>query len=197
MPLATVEKATRRPDPDGRILGDDQADALTRIAASGRMLDVLAGPAGAGKTTAMNALHRAWEAEHGPGSVVGLAPSAIAAQVLADDLGIATENTAKWWHNHLRHDTTLQPGQLVIIDEADRAIQPEAFGPLTAELRRAKANHHNLDTLLPRLVTAHGFSDANDTAAIAEWGSPPGRRWRAGSRPGAEPPGSAFRWLAG
>ena len=119
--LATVEKATGRPDSDGRMLGDDQADALTRIAASGRMLDVLVGPAGAGKTTAMNALRRAWEAEHGPGSVVGLAPSAVAAQVLADDLGIATENTAKWWQSHLLHGTTFQPGQLVIIDEASLA----------------------------------------------------------------------------
>ncbi len=49
--LATVEKTTRRPDADGRMLGDDQADALTRIAVSGRMLDVLVGPAGAGNTT--------------------------------------------------------------------------------------------------------------------------------------------------
>ncbi len=38
----------------------------------------------------------AWKREHGRGSVVGLAPSAVAAQVLADDLGIQTENTAKW-----------------------------------------------------------------------------------------------------
>ena len=121
VPLATVEKITRRPDADGRMLGDDQADALTRIAVSGRMLDVLVGPAGAGKTTAMNALRRAWEAEHGPGSVIGLAPSAVAAQVLADDLGIATENTAKWWQNHLIHGTTFEAGQLVIIDEASLA----------------------------------------------------------------------------
>jgi hypothetical protein len=119
--LATVEKTTRRPAADGRMLGDDQADALTRIAVSGRMLDVLVGPAGAGKTTAMNALRRAWEAEHGSGSVVGLAPSAVAAQVLADDLGIATENTAKWWQNHLIHGTTFEARQLVIIDEASLA----------------------------------------------------------------------------
>ena len=119
--LATVEKITRRADPEGRLLGDDQADALIRIAVSGRMLDVLVGPAGAGKTTAMNALRRAWEAEHGSGSVVGLAPSAVAAQVLADDLGIATENTAKWWQNHLLHGTTFEKGQLVIIDEASLA----------------------------------------------------------------------------
>ena len=37
-----------------------------------------------------------WEAEHGPGTVVGLAPSAKAAQVLAADLGIVTDNTAQW-----------------------------------------------------------------------------------------------------
>jgi hypothetical protein len=110
VPLATVEKITRTPDADGRMLGDDQADALTRIALSGRVLDVLVGPAGAGKTTAMNALRRAWEAEHGTGSVVGLAPSAVAAQVLADDLGIETENTAKWWQNHLLHGTTFEAG---------------------------------------------------------------------------------------
>lgn len=53
--------------------------------------------------------------------MVGLAPSAVAAQVLADDLGIATENTAKWWQNHLMHGTTFDAGQLVIIDEASLA----------------------------------------------------------------------------
>lgn len=84
VPLGTVEKITARPDREGRMLGEDQADALTKIAVSGRMLDVLVGPAGAGKTTAMSALRRVWEKEYGAGSVVGLAPSAVAAQVLAD-----------------------------------------------------------------------------------------------------------------
>jgi ATP-dependent exoDNAse (exonuclease V) alpha subunit len=69
----------------------------------------------------MNALRRAWEAEHGTGSVVGLAPSAGAAQVLAEDLGIATENTAKWWQTHQTTGTTFQSGQLVIVDEASLA----------------------------------------------------------------------------
>ncbi|WP_344225301.1 ATP-dependent DNA helicase [Kocuria atrinae] len=53
--------------------------------------------------------------------MVGLAPSAVAAQVLADDLGIATENTAKWWQNHLLHGEDFKAGQLVIIDEASLA----------------------------------------------------------------------------
>ena len=121
VPLRTVEKITARPDHEGRMLGEDQADALTKIAVSGRMLDVLVGPAGAGKTTAMSALRRAWEKEHGAGSVVGLAPSAVAAQVLAEDLGIPTENTAKWWQNQLTRGETFQSGQLVIIDEASLA----------------------------------------------------------------------------
>lgn len=119
--LTTVEHITSRPDADGQVLSDDQAAALASIAVSGRTIDVLVGAAGAGKTTAMNALRRAWEHEHGAGSVVGLAPSAVAAEVLAEDLGITTENTAKWWHNHLTHGTAFTAGQLVIIDEASLA----------------------------------------------------------------------------
>lgn len=119
--LATVERVTRKPDRAGLVLGEDQASALTEIAVSGRVVDLLVGPAGAGKTTAMNALRRAWEKEHGQGSVVGLAPSSSAAQVLAEDLGIAAENTAKWWQNHLREGEAFQPGQLVIVDEASLA----------------------------------------------------------------------------
>jgi hypothetical protein len=121
VPLAIVERIAGRPDREGRMLGDDQAAALAKVAVSGRQVDVLVGPAGAGKTTAMNALRRAWEREHGTGSVVGLAPSAVAAQVLADDLGIGTENTAKWWLNHLMTGETFHTGQLVIVDEASLA----------------------------------------------------------------------------
>ena len=122
---------------------------------------MLVGPAGTGKTTSMAGVRAMWEAEYGPGSVVGLAPSAKAAQVLAADLGIVTDNTAQWPpSNDLqpdrrapdRHpdpapgrrparggrDTTkldaaltearaefdrwrLQPGQLLIVDEAGMA----------------------------------------------------------------------------
>lgn len=119
--LTTVEAITSKPDAEGRMLGPDQAAALASVAVSGRLVDVLVGPAGAGKTTAMNALRRAWETEHGAGSVVGLAPSAVAAQVLAEDLGIATENTAKWWTAHQHTGASFEAGQLVIIDEASLA----------------------------------------------------------------------------
>jgi conjugative relaxase-like TrwC/TraI family protein len=107
--------------PGGISLADDQLAALSAVAGSGRVVDVLVGPAGAGKTTAMNALRHAWEEAHGAGSVVGLAPSAAAAQVLAEDLGIPTENLAKWWQNHLDHGETFHAGELVIVDEASLA----------------------------------------------------------------------------
>ncbi len=81
-------------------LSIDQALAVEQIATSGRRLDVLVGPAGTGKSTTMAGLRAAWEAEHGAGSVLGLAPSAAAAEVLAEQLGIDTENTAKWLHEH-------------------------------------------------------------------------------------------------
>jgi conjugative relaxase-like TrwC/TraI family protein len=77
-------------------LSADQAVAVERIATSGRVIDVLVGPAGTGKSTTMSGLRTRWESTFGPGTVIGLAPSATAAEVLGDELGIATENTAKW-----------------------------------------------------------------------------------------------------
>ncbi len=107
--------------PGGGKPSGDQYDALASIIESGRAIDVLVGPAGAGKTTAMTVLRHAWEAAHGAGSVVGLAPSAAAAQVLAEDIGIGTENLAKWWQSHLDHKVAFRADQLVIVDEASLA----------------------------------------------------------------------------
>ena len=93
----TVARICEQPLP-GRTysLGADQAVAVEQIATSGRVCDLLVGPAGTGKSTALAGLLAAWEAEHGTGSVKGLAPSAAAAANLASELGIATDNTAKW-----------------------------------------------------------------------------------------------------
>lgn len=140
--LRVIERGARRPDDDGRVLADDQVAALTAVAVSGRTVDVLVGPAGAGKTTAMNALRRAWEAEHGDDSVIGLAPSAAAAQVLADDLGIATENTAKWLYDHTAQGLSFRAGQLVIVDEASLA------GTFTLDRITSHANQVGAKVLL-------------------------------------------------
>lgn len=99
-PTVTVETIAAVAEVDlpgrGHGMSVDQALAVEKIATSGRVLDVLVGPAGTGKTTTMAGLRAVWETEHGPGSVIGLAPSAAAAEVLGDELGIGTENTAKW-----------------------------------------------------------------------------------------------------
>lgn len=118
--LASVAAAARRRH-DGRRLTHSQTEAISAIATSRRQVDLLVGPAGAGKTTTMHALLVAWTREHGRGSVVGLAPSAVAAGVLAGDLGISCENTAKWLHDYAAGLGDFQPGQLVIIDEATLA----------------------------------------------------------------------------
>jgi conjugative relaxase-like TrwC/TraI family protein len=112
-----VERVARQE----HLLSAEQVETLTRIVVSGRQVDLLMGPAGAGKTTAMHALKTAWTTVHGTGSVVGLAPSAVAAQVLAEDLGIGCENTVKWLHEFDLGRTQFHRGQLVIIDEATLA----------------------------------------------------------------------------
>src|SRR5699024_2805474 len=54
-------------------------------------------------------------------------------------------------------------------EQADAAIDSEAFGALTAELRRAEANHHDVDALFPRLVAARDFEDADDIAKVMHY----------------------------
>ncbi len=115
-----VDRVGARPI-DGTTLSAEQVAALKSIVTSGRRVDLLLGPAGAGKTTAMRALRSAWVVAHGRDSVVGLAPSAAAAQVLADDLGAPCENTAKWLHEHDRGRARFRRDQLVIVDEATLA----------------------------------------------------------------------------
>jgi conjugative relaxase-like TrwC/TraI family protein len=117
------------------MLGPDQAGVIRQIATSGRSLDLLVGSAGTGKSTTMAGLRAVWERQYGPGSVRGLAPSAAAAEVSAGELGIETENIAKWLFEHRRtldHRKATAPeverarwrlrkGQLVIVDEASLA----------------------------------------------------------------------------
>ena len=91
---ATVAEEPLPGRPHG--LGLDQALAVEQITTSARLLDVLVGPAGTGKTTTLAGVRAAWEAEHGAGSVLGLAPSAAAAMNLSTELGIGCDNTAKW-----------------------------------------------------------------------------------------------------
>ncbi len=126
------------PIPDLVVAGlfADQAGAVHRVAGSGRLLDVLVGPAGSGKTRTLSALRAGWEATHGLGSVVGLAPSAAAAEVLADSLGIGCENTAKWLTEHdLEPDRTARAARLRAAIHA--TADPATARTLASALREA------------------------------------------------------------
>jgi conjugative relaxase-like TrwC/TraI family protein len=105
-------------------LDDGQRALVLGFAGDPRRLLVGVGPAGAGKTTAMRALAFAWRASGR--RVVPLAPSAASAKVLADELGCRAENLHKFQHMHTTGELDddwyrLQPGDLVLVDEAGMA----------------------------------------------------------------------------
>ncbi|WP_146048052.1 MobF family relaxase [Microbacterium sp. HA-8] len=123
-------------------LSREQHGAIAAIAASGRVLDVLVGPAGTGKTTTLGGLRRAWEAHQGEGTVAGVAPSSVAADVLAEDLGIPTDNTAKWLHEHRQ-----TPARIA---ERDRLL--EWVGALSARPWMARSWRGRIATMSPVLA---------------------------------------------
>lgn len=97
-PAVDLHAPLRRVDGRAVTLAEDQIAAIRAVRSSRRRVDALVGPAGTGKTTTLAGLKAVWEAEHGRGTVLGLAPSSTAAAELAAALGIACENTAKWLH---------------------------------------------------------------------------------------------------
>ncbi|WP_454852416.1 MobF family relaxase [Promicromonospora soli] len=175
-----------------RSLSGEQAAAVEQVASSGRTVDVLVGPAGAGKTTTMRALVQAWTVQYGRGSVVVLAPSAAAAKVLGHDVGLHAETTAKWLHGHTSskpwHHAELRRGQLMIVDEATLA-GTHTINALATAAKRAGAklllvgDHAQLQAVdaggafamlvnartdPPRLLELHRFTHAwEKTASLA------------------------------
>ena len=66
---------------------------------------------------------------------------------------------------HDRWATLLQASGLTA-EQVEDVLASDAYGALSAELRHAEANHHDLDTLLPRLVATRGLDDADDIASV-------------------------------
>ena len=121
---AIVELALLEQAANGITLDAGQAALVRSTSMSGARVQVAIAPAGAGKTTALHALTRAW-IDSG-GEVLGLAPSAAAAAQLREQTGAPTETLAKltWSIDHGDlPDWALQIGRstLVIIDEAGMA----------------------------------------------------------------------------
>lgn len=102
----------------GLALGDDQAAAVRGILTSGAQLQLLSAPAGTGKSITVGAVAEGWR-RHG-GRVRGLAPSQVAAQILAED-GVDALNLAAWRARLRAGEETIEPGDLLVVDEAGMA----------------------------------------------------------------------------
>src|SRR5215218_8707074 len=121
---ATVELALLESAANGNALDAGQAALARAMCTSGARLQLAIAPAGAGKTTAMRTLARAWS--DSGGQVLGFAPSAAAAAQLRDATGVPADTLAKLTWS-IRHgdlpDWAERIGRfsLVIIDEAGMA----------------------------------------------------------------------------
>ena len=123
-----VEIALLESTANGTTLNHHQADLVRAMATSGRRVQLAVAPAGTGKTTALAVLANAWNTSGG--DVLGLAPSAAAAEVLRDHLGGTCDTLAKLADSIAHPETApawagaIGPGTLVIIDEAGMADTP-------------------------------------------------------------------------
>jgi TrwC relaxase/AAA domain len=184
----------------------DQAAAAFWVLTSARRAQVLAGPAGSGKTRTVAAMARVWRAA-GMGEVIGLATSQTAANVLAEAGVTRAYNTARFLghldgHREARGPLPVAPGSLLILDEASMMSLADVAAILAlARERRCKVvvtgDHEQLAAVegggammllarrqgwvqLARAATVHPCLGAGGDAAAARRG-----RDRAGRLPGA------------
>ncbi|MGL5823386.1 MAG: MobF family relaxase [Nocardioides sp.] len=126
---AAVELALLESVANGITLNPGQAALVREMAISGARLQLAIAPAGSGKTTAMRALATAWAASGG--TLVGLAPSAAAADALRTQIDTHTDTLAKLTHTLTQAQQAgapvpewvagIGPATLVVIDEAGMA----------------------------------------------------------------------------
>ncbi|MFI8592445.1 MobF family relaxase [Dietzia maris] len=116
---------------EGWSLNAGQTALAQHLIGAGTLLAAGVGPAGTGKTASMKVVARTWQ--HTGRSVVGLAPSAAAASVLAGDIGTDCRTidslTFTWMGRHptLPGKTldalpvVIRPGDMLLVDEAGMA----------------------------------------------------------------------------
>jgi len=105
--------------PTAQPTGDQQADAAAAMASYAPLV-LIVGPAGTGKTHTTGRAVAALQAQGR--SVVGLAPSGKAADVLARQAGCPTQTLAAFLARHQRRASSAWPaGTTVILDEAGMA----------------------------------------------------------------------------
>jgi conjugative relaxase-like TrwC/TraI family protein len=136
--VVTNEVLARAVAGERTMLGGDQYDASRAITSQGRRIEAVIGPAGTGKTTMLRVAATAWT-ESGY-YVIGLAHTAVAADVLRSEAAMPAETVAKYLDTHDRAAPPgwqLTPRHVVVVDEASMLA--------TRDLDR-----------LVKLVTRHG-----------------------------------------
>ncbi|MER6816445.1 MobF family relaxase [Spirillospora sp. NPDC000708] len=105
------------PEASGPRPYDDQHRVITGILTSGRRTDVLVGAAGTGKSFTVSRLADAWRQTMGA-PALGLTTSQNAAGVLKREGLDEAMNIARWLRAVDQGESSLRPGQLVVVDEA-------------------------------------------------------------------------------
>ncbi len=118
-------------------LNAGQTSLVRELSTSGHRVQLALAAAGSGKTTALSVLAEAWR--EGGGTVLGLAPSAVAARVLDEHIGHSTTLAKMAWDIDHRPEVAQQmvgPETLVIVDEAGMADTPTLARILEHAMRR-------------------------------------------------------------
>jgi conjugative relaxase-like TrwC/TraI family protein len=126
--LAAWAKARRAPGVDPVGVEPIRVDAAVAVASTAG-LELIVGPAGAGKTSIL--ADGAAQLHHQGRQVFGVAPTAAAAEVLAQETGIAADTLDKLLTEHAMSDRSPLPGYdlptgtTVVVDEAGTAATPK------------------------------------------------------------------------
>ncbi|MGW4355533.1 MobF family relaxase, partial [Nocardia sp. NPDC004582] len=139
-----------------RRLNPGQRRFVEHLCTSGARLAVAIGPAGAGKTTALRAVVRAWQNDGR--EVLALSPQKSAARVLSDEIGVPAEtiDALLWAHRTGRADGIAR-GTMILVDEAGMA---------------STANLHELQQLADRYgAVVRWVGDPHQLSAVESGGA--------------------------
>ncbi|WP_435246457.1 MobF family relaxase [Streptomyces sp. NRRL F-5630] len=177
VPRELVEAVIKRRGLTGR-----QAEFVRAAATSGRRVDLLVGPAGAGKSYTLAALTEVWEAHDGR-RVIGLASGQRAAEVLRDEgvenvaniemMLIANRSIAEGRPVANAEKYRIPPGALVIVDEAGMTANSD-MDQVRALIEAAGAkcvpagDHHQLTAVGAGGIFAQWVEDAPGVHVLDE-----------------------------
>ncbi|HEY5145712.1 MAG TPA: AAA family ATPase, partial [Polyangiaceae bacterium] len=131
VPVHTVDAVLSESD-----LGEDQRRAVEDLLTGGDRVALLVGPAGAGKSRALDTAREGWE--RAGFQLVGVTPSAMAASVLHEEAGIGSDTLARFLLDVENGKRRLTERDVVVLDEATMA-RTDDLDALLREITRARS----------------------------------------------------------